>query len=111
MFDASLLGESRDQLASRLDATDILARWARLVPAVACQGRIGTVARGLIFALAGGLFIDAAVMRDATKASGLDGALRTLAGQPYGKGLLLVAAAGLLVFGCYGYAEARWHKT
>ena len=44
MFDASLLGESRDQLAARLDATNTLARWARLVPAVSCGEGIGTVA-------------------------------------------------------------------
>lgn len=74
-------------------------------------GMVGTVARGLIFALAGGLVLEAAVKRDASKASGLDGALRTLATQPEGRALLLAAAAGLLVFGCYGFAEARWHKT
>lgn len=74
-------------------------------------GMIGTTARGVIFALAGGLVVEAAVTRDVSKASGLDGALRTLAVQPYGRVLLLVAAAGLVVFGCYGFAEARWHKT
>jgi hypothetical protein len=74
-------------------------------------GTIGTCARGIIFALAGGLVVDAAIQRQAQKASGLDGALRTLSQQPYGEVLLLAAAAGLVVFGLYGFAEARWHKT
>lgn len=74
-------------------------------------GMVGTIARGLVIALAGSLVIDAAVRSRPDKAHGLDGALRTLASQPYGGVLLGMAAAGLIVFGCYGYAEARWHRT
>ncbi len=74
-------------------------------------GMVGTVARGLVIALAGLLAVDAAVRLQPQKARGLDGALRTLAHQPYGGLLLGAAALGLIVFGCYGYAEARWHRT
>lgn len=74
-------------------------------------GMVGTIARGLVIALAGGLVVDAAVTSQPAKARGLDGALRTLAHQPNGGVLLGAAALGLIVFGCYGYAEARWHKT
>jgi hypothetical protein len=74
-------------------------------------GVVGTVARGLVIGLAGLLVLDAAVTYQPQKARGLDGALRTLAGQPYGKVLLVVAALGLVTFGLYGYAEARWHRT
>ena len=74
-------------------------------------GMIGTVARGAVIGLAGALVVDAAVTYSPSKAGGLDRALHTLAGQPYGKLLLTLAAAGLLAFALYGFAEARWHRT
>lgn len=74
-------------------------------------GVIGTVSRGIVFAVAGGLVVDAAVTYDAQKSSGLDGALRTLAEQRYGPWLLGALALGLIIFGIYGLAAARWAKT
>ncbi|GAC1322729.1 MAG: DUF1206 domain-containing protein [Mycobacteriales bacterium] len=74
-------------------------------------GIVGTVSRGLVVALVGVLVIEAAVTFRPEKARGLDGALRTLAGAPYGRFLLVVAALGLLAFGCFGFAEARWRRT
>jgi type IV secretory pathway VirB2 component (pilin) len=74
-------------------------------------GVIGTVARGLVFALAGALVIDAAVTYQAAKAGGLDTALKTLRDQPFGVFALIVAAVGLIIFGMYGLCEARWRKV
>jgi vacuolar-type H+-ATPase subunit I/STV1 len=74
-------------------------------------GTVGTAARGVVFAIAGGLIIDAAVTFDPKKSRGLDGALRTLADQTYGPYLLGLVAAGLIAFGLYGFALARWAKT
>ncbi|MEO6886420.1 MAG: DUF1206 domain-containing protein [Jatrophihabitantaceae bacterium] len=74
-------------------------------------GMVGTMARGIVFAVAGALVVEAAVKYDARKSSGLDGALRTLADRPYGPWLLGVLALGLIVFGVYGFAAARWAKT
>ncbi len=74
-------------------------------------GMVGTVARGIVIGLAGALVVQAAVNYEPQKARGLDGALRTLAAQPYGQVLLIVAALGLIAFGLYGFAEARWHRT
>ena len=51
-------------------------------------GRIGTVARGLVFALAGALVVSAAWTYQPAKAGGLDAALKTLRDQPYGPVLL-----------------------
>lgn len=79
--------------------------------AVVWAGTIGTTARGVVFAIVGALVIDAAVTVDPKKSQGLDGALRTLAGQPYGPWLLGLVAAGLIVFGLYGFALSRWGKT
>lgn len=73
-------------------------------------GAIGTTARGIVFAVVGALVIDAAVTYNPTKSSGLDGALRTLADRPYGPWLLGILAIGLIIFGIYGLAAARWTK-
>jgi hypothetical protein len=74
-------------------------------------GMIGTIARGLVFALAGVLVIDAAVTHQASQAGGIDQALLTLRNQPFGEVLVLLAALGLVIFGVYGLCEARWRKV
>src|SRR6266566_3047899 len=74
-------------------------------------GMIGTIARGLVFALAGALVIDAAVTHRASQAGGIDKALLTLRNQPFGEFLMILAALGLAVFGVYGLCEARWRKV
>jgi hypothetical protein len=78
---------------------------------VVLLGVVGTVARGAIFALSGIFIVRAALTYDATKARGLDGALRSLAAGSGGPWLLGAAAVGLIVFGVYGYAEAIWRRT
>jgi hypothetical protein len=74
-------------------------------------GAVGSVARGLVFALAGVLLVVAAWTYDARKAAGLDGALRTLRDQPFGPLLLTVVGLGLVAFGIYGLAEARYRRV
>jgi Domain of Unknown Function (DUF1206) len=74
-------------------------------------GLVGTVTRGIVFALAGFLVVDAAVTFDPAKSTGLDGALRTLVHQPFGPWLLGAAAVGLIAFGLYGLASVRYAKT
>jgi lysylphosphatidylglycerol synthetase-like protein (DUF2156 family) len=74
-------------------------------------GVFGTAARGLVFALAGVFVIVAAVQYNARKAGGLDRALRELAASSSWSWLLFVIAVGLVVFGVYGFAEAKWRRT
>jgi hypothetical protein len=74
-------------------------------------GTVGTVARGVVFALAGILVIEAAVTHKASKSGGIDKALLTLRNQPFGEILMLAAALGLLIFGVYGLCEARWRTV
>jgi hypothetical protein len=74
-------------------------------------GTVGSVARGVVFALAGILVIDAAVTHDPAKSGGIDKALLTLRGQPFGEFLVILAALGLVVFGVYGLCEARWRRV
>jgi hypothetical protein len=74
-------------------------------------GVIGTVARGLVFALTGALVIEAAVRYQPVKAGGLDTALKTLRDQSFGELALIAAGLGLIIFGAYGLCEARWRKV
>jgi uncharacterized membrane protein len=74
-------------------------------------GAIGTTARGVVFALAGILVIDAAITYKPAKAGGIDKALLTLRNQPFGEFLLILGALGLIIFGIYGLCEARWRKV
>jgi hypothetical protein len=83
----------------------------RVRHAVRVLGAVGTVARGLVFALTGGLVVAAAWTYDPAKASGLDGALKTLRDQPFGPLLLTAAGAGLVAFGLYGLTEARYRRV
>ena len=84
---------------------------ARTRHAVKLLGMTGTIARGLVFALAGVLVIDAAVTHKASESGGIDKALLTLRDQPFGEFLMMLAALGLIIFGVYGLCEARWRKV
>lgn len=74
-------------------------------------GMFGTAARGLVFGIAGFFLISAAVTFDPQKAKGLDGALKSLARSDAGPWLLGVVALGLVSFGVYGLAEARYRRV
>jgi Domain of Unknown Function (DUF1206) len=78
--------------------------------AIVNLGRVGYIARGAVFALAGILVVVAAVTFDPQKARGLDAALRQLATRPYGPWLLSLAALGLMCFGAYSFVEARYRR-
>ena len=74
-------------------------------------GMVGTTARGVVFTVVGVLVVTAAVKFDPAKSKGLDGALRSLAATTAGSLLLVVLAVGLVAFGVYGIAAARFAKT
>jgi hypothetical protein len=74
-------------------------------------GRIGTAARGVVFGVAGALVVSAAWTFDPQRARGVDGAFRTLLEQPYGRLLTGLAALGLMAFGVFGLAEAKYRKV
>jgi hypothetical protein len=52
-----------------------------------------------VLAGAGILVIVATLNSDPAKASGIDGAVKTLGAAPYGKVLLILAAVGMAAFG------------
>jgi hypothetical protein len=79
--------------------------------AVALLGRVGTVARGIVFAVTGTLVVAAAWTATAAKAGGIDQAFKSLLAQPYGPVLVAGLGLGLIVFGGYGLAEAVWRRV
>ena len=74
-------------------------------------GRVGYIAKGVAFGIVGLLVFVAAAQKDAAKSSGLDGALHTLAGKPYGQLLLVAIAAGFAAFGVYCFFQSRYRKV
>jgi hypothetical protein len=74
-------------------------------------GVAGYSAKGVAYAIAGGLIVAAAVTYDAEKARGLDAALRLLASQSYGPWLLGLIALGIAGFGVYCFSQARYRKV
>ena len=99
---------ARKKFMKYLQTAQMSARMRRVVE---LSGMTGTIARGLVFALAGVLVIDAAVTHKASESGGIDKALLTLRDQPFGEFLMMLAALGLVVFGVYGIFEARWRKV
>lgn len=76
--------------------------------AIITAGVIGYIARGLAFLVLGVLVIWAAVSHDPQKASGMDGALRTIGDQPFGVVLLGLTALGFVLYGLYSIARAKY---
>ena len=73
-------------------------------------GRLGYVARGVVFVIIGIFLGQAALTADPQQARGLGGALSTLAQQPFGPYLLGAVALGLAAYGLYhALVEARYH--
>lgn len=70
-------------------------------------GTVGYLAKGTAVAVVGVLFVVAAVTLDPNEASGLDGALKSLATLPFGAALLIAVGIGLIAFGIYTVARAR----
>lgn len=71
-------------------------------------GQVGYPGKGIALGVVGGLFVWAAVTFDPEKASGLDGALRTILDAPFGQFLLTLVALGIAAFGAYLLVRARY---
>ncbi len=71
-------------------------------------GQVGYPGKGIALGVVGGLLVWAAVTFDPAKASGLDGALRTILEAPFGQFLLTLVALGIAAFGAYLFVRARY---
>jgi hypothetical protein len=70
-------------------------------------GKAGYMAKGVAFAIVGGLFCYAAVTHKPKKSGGLDVALHKVLQQPFGEVLLLAIAVGIACYGLFCFARAR----
>ena len=73
-------------------------------------GVVGLVARAVAFALIGVFTLKAARDYTPKDAVGLDGALARLLQHSYGTLALIVVGCGLIAFGAYSFADARYRK-
>jgi hypothetical protein len=73
-------------------------------------GRVGGVARGIVFVTAGIFLVVAAVRSQPHEARGIDSSLRSLAATPAGPWLLVLVSIGLIMFGLFSFCQARWRR-
>lgn len=73
-------------------------------------GRIGLVARALVFVLVGYFVLRTAIEFSARNAVGIDGALARIHQQPYGPWLVGLVATGLISFAAFSLLEARYRR-
>lgn len=71
-------------------------------------GRVGFPAKGTALIVVGALFGWATARYDASKATGLDGAIHTIVAAPFGQALLTIVALGIGAFGLFSLMRARY---
>ncbi|MFF4317742.1 DUF1206 domain-containing protein [Streptomyces sp. NPDC001568] len=79
--------------------------------AVTFVGVAGGLARGAVFAAVGGFIVYAAVRYDPAQAKGMDDTLRSFTQTAAGPWLLVAVALGLMLFGVFSWAMARWREV
>lgn len=100
-----LVRAGKSDLTDDLHLTDLGAEHATLITRL---GRAGYAARGIAFGTIGSLLVAAGLHTNPGEAQGLDGALATLAAQPFGAVVLAATAAGLAAYGGFALVEARY---
>ncbi|OBH30464.1 hypothetical protein A5692_01505 [Mycobacterium sp. E342] len=93
--------------ASRNFVDDLQGKSGELVRRLGVAGYVG---KGAVITLTGALVIVAACRSEPKKATGLDGALKTLGSQHYGAALLISAGVGIITYGLYSFVMARSTK-
>jgi hypothetical protein len=74
-------------------------------------GQAGYAARAVVYVLLGVFLIQAAIAFDPDRAKGLSQSLHSLAGSAWGQLVLWAVGLGLLAFGVFTLAEARYRKA
>ena len=95
------------KVRKHLDLSRLSAGAQQLAVAV---GRFGIGARGVVFLVIGWFLVRAARQADASQASGVGEALRTLERQPNGKWLLALVGLGFVAYGIYELINARYRR-
>ena len=89
----------------RQDSQAVLEAAPRETPAVHALGAVGNCARGGIVVLLGVFMIVAALEHDPGETAGIDGLLKRLLDEPYGKVVVGLVALGLGALGVYSVAS------
>jgi len=71
-------------------------------------GTFGYMAKGVVLAVVGILFLVAAATANPGESTGLDGGLKALVALPFGPVLLIVMAIGLIAYALYSFVRARY---
>ena len=71
-------------------------------------GRFGIAARGVVFAMIGVFLVRAGMRKDSGEAGGIAQSLQALGEASYGRLVLAVVAFGLIAYGVYQVATARY---
>jgi len=74
-------------------------------------GQAGYAARSVVYVVVGVFLVKAAITYDADEAKGLSESLKSLAGSPWGQLVLWAVALGLIAFGMFTLAEARYRRA
>ncbi|SMH49661.1 protein of unknown function [Rathayibacter oskolensis] len=96
--------------ASRKFLTNIAEPAGTAGRVVTWLGIVGYIAKGIVLAVLGVLIVVAAVQHDPEQAGGLDEALKTVVELPFGVALLGLVAVGLIAYGVFCFARARWPR-
>lgn len=78
---------------------------------IAGFGRFGYAARAVAYGLIGWFLVRAGLTYDAEKANGLSGTLLEVSGETWGRLLLWAVAVGLLAYGVFTLAEAKYRRA
>jgi hypothetical protein len=77
---------------------------------IVALARFGHAATTVAFGLIGWFLIQAGRQRDPGEAKGLDQSLKELASRSYGPSMLLAVSLGLIAFGLWCFAEAKYRS-
>lgn len=94
-----------------LEKLDTASMSAKVRRAVVRMGQVGYASRGVVFPIIGSALVSAALTHDPSEAKGMGEALHTVAASTHGKILLLLVAAGLLAYGVFTVALARYRRV
>ncbi|MPQ96418.1 DUF1206 domain-containing protein [Modestobacter sp. I12A-02628] len=95
----------KQSFMKEIDVADASPGQRRLIERL---GTVGYIAKGVALGVVGVLLTYAAITYDAAKASGLDGAMRTILDAPFGKLLLTLVALGIAAYGVFCFFRARY---
>ncbi len=98
----------RMRFRKNMNLSELRGRTRRIVEWL---GRVGGIARGVVFTTAGVFLVVAAAEAQPEQAKGIDSSLRELAAAPGGPWLLVLVAIGLIMFGLFSWCEARWRRV